>query len=286
MKYLIAQNNIVAITKVISSILNGELVFYSVEHFTENEILITLEKEIGNKAEIFIYIELWPQPNNALIKLFFLLDLLVSKGCNNIKLIIPFIPYLRQDRELRPNSSIGSRSIAKILTYFSINKIYTFDIHSSNAAGFFECGLINMSNNEYFANKLIEHNACSKALVLAPDMGALERAYILAKSIKATHQYLKKTRKNGQIFTESLSGIEKYDNIILVDDIIDSGKTILSAIKSCKKYTNNIFICVSHILCKNITNKIAKKYPEVKIISPDPTELSPKELKLLYSQLL
>ncbi|MDX1923699.1 MAG: ribose-phosphate diphosphokinase [Rickettsiaceae bacterium] len=270
----------------IAQIINASIISFEIKNFTESEKLIELSQIPEKNSEIIIFKKLWPKPNDSLIELLILLDQLVNSDIYNISLIIPFIPYLRQDRQFTPKSSVGARAIANLLSHFPINNIYTFDPHSEAACYYFSGGVVKLNYYDYFAHKLKELKIePENTLIIAPDLGALSRAKHFSEIFGTKYAYLKKMREGENISIQPLSDAKKYDNIVIIDDMIDSGGTILSAIKALEAKYEKIIICISRILKESAIIDINTKHPEVTIISPSNTELNNYEKELIYRQL-
>ncbi len=282
MKQILAHKDELRHPSIISKVIGGTLIPLSVHHFIENEKLISVDGEINTDCEIFLFKILWPNPNEKLMELFLILDLLQSKGVS-ISIISPFIPYLRQDKFLCSSQTIGARAIGNILSQFGVQKIYSFDLHSQNASNFLKCTICDMNYNDYFIHKLalLLVNP-TNTLVVAPDAGALNRAKKLALSFGSSFTNLQKHRHGSDIFTSPLRGAKKYDNIVIIDDIMDSGNTILSAINRLQEYCDRIFVCISHVLKQNTELQIINSYSNVTIIFPDIGTMSDHEIEMIY----
>jgi ribose-phosphate pyrophosphokinase len=212
--------------------------------FSNQEFFIRLQNDC---KKILIEFPKHNSVNDSIIDLALILDSLSSYDIKSIILLIPYMPYSRQDKRVRVGDSLGIKVIADILNSFNINKIITFDLHSTNSIDFFKAQIINLTPDIIFFEQLKKHSP-QDTIVIAPDQGSLNRAKAVAKIIGCDVISTTKKRFNDSIDHQLEVEIKK-DNIVIIDDIIDSGKTIASLIKQIK--TNDIksiYIYTTHIL--------------------------------------
>jgi phosphoribosylpyrophosphate synthetase len=306
MKILISNSENLEESSYLAKKLEAEILNFEISNFSGNEKFISFINAPVQDSKIYIFHKLWPNPNDKIIELLLILDYIKSKNYEISGLIIPYLPYLRQDRELKENSAIGARMIAQIFESYKVRKIYTIDAHSKSAIKFFGDKLYNISSVNIFAKRLkdlIESEIKSSThrhpeqserstslpdwiatptarndynekmeldissfLVLSPDQGSYIRAVELAKKLSLDCAYLNKVRENNEVRAYGLNKIG-LQNFIIIDDMIDSGKTIIASLKNIAESCNNIIVCVSHMLNKSTIVKISDKYPKIKFIN-------------------
>ena len=247
--------------------ISAKLVKYEIKNFTGNEKFLKVNQNIDFNEAIYIYKSFWPAPNDKIMELVLLLDLLESNGAKNIRLIIPFIPYLRQDREVLSNSSVGARALARLLRSFNIEEIITYDAHSENSMSFFEGKITNLNYYELFASRISKENFDQEnSIVISPDQGSKFRAKNLAELLSVKYCALTKKRIGSEVVITGFDNSRIWDQVIIIDDIIDTGGTILSTIELISECSKKITICISHIVNIEAINKIKNKYAEITFI--------------------
>ncbi len=241
-------------------------------NFNCHEELLYLNSSEQIEQHGIIIHELWPHPEQKIIELLLLLDLLESKGLKSATLIVPYIPYLRQDRELKNNAAIASRMLFKLFEHTAISKIISIDCHSEKAMSYFSKEFINLSPANFFAGILQKQiKDLSDSLVISPDKGSAKRAENLANLLKIPYQVLSKERKSDRIEITGFNSDKKYKNIIIIDDILDTGNTIKSTIERLQNYAEEIVICVTHLLNQEGVKLIESLGNNIKVITTNST---------------
>jgi ribose-phosphate pyrophosphokinase len=233
--------------------------FVGIEHkkFPDGESYVRLKKSIS-REDVVILQTLYPQ-NDSIVELFFLLDLINELQPKSITLVIPYFAYARQHKRYRKWEAISSKTLAKLIQCFRVNKLITFDLHSKDVLNFFEIPTVHLTAAELIAEYFLKKNL-KRPFVLIPDQEREEMAKIAARVLNCNYSFLKKYRSRitGEIKTKIWKDFDiKGKDVILLDDIISTGKTMLNAIKIVKrKKARSIFVsCVHHI-----PSKIYKKF--------------------------
>jgi ribose-phosphate pyrophosphokinase len=218
------------------------------------------------KQEIFIYHKLWPEFEKNILDLCMILVAL--EKYDNIRLVTPFLPLLRQDREFSKNSSIGSKILANILNSYNVKEIITFETHSEASQKFFKSNIINLNCFEGFYNSIKQDISSGKWKIISPDDGGIKRAKLFADICKAEYEALKKKRSLDGKISHSFERNENT-NYIILDDMIDSGRTIISAANILKTPDNKIIILTTHLFNSSTIEKILSESNVHKIICSD-----------------
>lgn len=211
--------------------------------------------DIGREA--IVVGNAWEEPQSI-----FLLSLLVhavkDAGAKRVKLIAPWIAYGRQDRAARPGEVAAAEVAAGLLLSSGATRIVTLDAHSPTFIRFFHGRLTNILPIEDIVRIAKEKKITA---VAAPDYGALQRAKQIAKKLNVPFiQVSKKRIAPGSIEESLASGNPDGKNVLLVDDMADSGKTLFAA--SCVLRANGAFSVsafVSHAIDLSRLSKQAKK---------------------------
>jgi len=206
------------------------------------------EKKVGRKA---VVVQSLSQPtDHHLIEFCLICDALKRKGVKEIIGVIPWLGYSKQDKVFREGESLSVKVIAKMLQVAGLEKIVTFDLHNLAILGFFDIPLINLSANQLF----IEHfksKVDENTIVVAPDAGAVKSSSSFAQKLGVDVTYIDKKRdlNSGKVMIKGVSGKVKGKNVLIVDDMLATGETLIETAKFLKKEkVQSIKVAVTHHL--------------------------------------
>ena len=212
------------------------------------------------------------------MELLLVIDALRRSSAKNVTAVIPYYGYARQDRKVAPRTSISAKVVANLLTNAGASRIVTVDLHAGQIQGFFDMPVDNLFTTPLFA-KYIKKKFKSKNLIcVSPDVGGVQRTRGLATRIKADLAIIDKRRpKPGKSQVMNIIGNVKGKTCIIVDDIIDSGGTIVNAVEALKKAgAIEVYVFITHaVLSGEAVSKI-KKSKIKKLIITDTIDNSKK----------
>ena len=206
-----------------------------------------------------------------------------------ITAVIPYYGYARQDRKVQPRVPITAKLVANLITIAGANRVLVMDLHVGQIQGFFDIPVDNLfaapALIDYFRKKKLKEMA-----IVAPDPGAVERAAAFAKRLKASLAIIDKRRPHpGVAKVFNVIGKVKDKNAILVDDMVDTGGSVIEAAKVLKKKgASNIYVSCTHPLFSGgaakrlqksvikevvVTNTVpfnSKKNSKIKVLSVAP----------------
>ncbi|XAO72578.1 MAG: ribose-phosphate diphosphokinase [Candidatus Vidania fulgoroideorum] len=232
--------------------------------FPDGEKIIKIEKKIKKEVNLIFIIK--GNINIRLIELIMILDVLKEKKIN---LIMPYFPYSRQDK--KENGSFNSKLISKIINKFKLKKIITFDLHSEYIKFLYNCKFINIKTTKII-NKI-----SNKKTIVFTDIGSYKR---FGEKSNKNKIIFEKNRNKKKVKVRQLNKTNKKNRkIIIIDDIIDSGKTFKEIHKKIKKIGfKKIYAYFTHLLIKN---KV-KLFDEIKkIYTTDSIETYIKNIKVI-----
>lgn len=200
-----------------------------IEKFLDGEILPKFEESVRDEDVYFIQSTI---TSDSIIQLLLTIDASKRAGCKSFTLIAPFQGYSRQDKTDHLRSSIGSKMLADILEKVGMSKIITIDLHASSIQGFYNTPVIHLNGNKIFIN-YIKRAKLENITILAPDGGAVSRASDFCKAFPgSTFAMINKKRiKPNEVHSMDLVGDVKDRNVVIVDDLIDTGGTLKKAAK-------------------------------------------------------
>lgn len=250
------------------------------DRFPNGEWYACIEEKVsGKKCAI---LGAFTPPDENLLKSLVLAHTLKKEGAKKVLMILPYFAYARHDKNKQYESFITDL-VGKISAVSGFDKIITIDIHSKKAEALMKVTVLNISPVDLFLSQLNKSDL-AKVTIIAPDEGALDRAekFREAAGVSLPVTYFKKTRVKGKIVHSEIVG-ELSANVIIVDDILDTGGTLLSCAKELKrKGVKKITVVVTHGL---FSGKKWQKLFELnvkKIITTDstPTSLRMKNKKI------
>jgi ribose-phosphate pyrophosphokinase len=196
-------------------------------NFADGEFNVSFEENLRGK-HVFIIQSTFPPAEN-LMELLMLVDAARRSSARQIIAVIPYFGYARQDRKDKPRVPITAKLIANILTASGINRIITIDLHADQIQGFFDIPVDHLYASSLFVEYIKVLNL-PNLVFASPDTGGTRRAAAYAKALDTGFVICYKQRsKANQVENMQLIGDVKGKDVILLDDIIDTGGTISKA---------------------------------------------------------
>ena len=256
------------LAKELSKKIKANLVKSEIRVFPDGESKITLIGKISKKKSIVLQ-SIYPPVDTNLVQVLSLITK-AKENSSEVIAVIPYMGYARQDREFLPGEIVTMKVLGKLFKSAGASKIIVVDIHSSIGLKHFSIKTKNVTaipDLVGFFKKLSLKNP----LVVSPDQGGKERAKEFAKEFNSDYISLEKTRdrKTGKvkIKTKNLEEVKNRD-LILVDDIISTGGSIIKATQFLKKQKcKRIYVACTHALLMNDAEKKIKKAGVTSIIS-------------------
>ena len=257
MKLLTGNSNKV-LSKNIAKYLKTKLVNSSIRKFADGEIYIEINENIRGNS-IFIVQSISSPANDNLMELLLSIDALKRSSAKNITAVIPYFGYARQDRKVVPRTSISAKLVSNLITKAGADRVVTVDLHAGQIQGFFDIPVDNLFSTPIFARHARKKIKSKKVICVAPDVGGTERARALGKLLNVGLAIVDKRRpKPGQSQVMNVIGDVKGQTCIIVDDIIDSGGTIVNAAKALKsRGAKDVYVYITHgVLSGDAVKKI------------------------------
>ena len=164
------------------------------------------------------------------MELLLCIDALKRSSAKNITAVIPYFGYARQDRKVVPRTSISAKLVSNLITKAGADRIVTVDLHAGQIQGFFDIPVDNLFATPIFARHIKRKIKSKNLICVAPDVGGVERARALGRKLDVGLALFDKRRPSpGKSLVMNVIGKVKGKTCIIVDDIIDSGGTIVNA---------------------------------------------------------
>ena len=219
-----------------------------VNHFADGETLVELGESVRGK-KIYVIQSTSKPVNESLMEVLICLDALRRSSAGEITCIIPYFGYARQDRKALPRQPITAKLVASLLEEAGANRVVTFDLHAAQIQGFFHCPVDDLTTvpmmGQYFKRMHFDPN---DTVVVSPDHGGVKRARNLAEMLECPIAIIDKRRPRANVCEAcNIIGDVKDKHVIIVDDIIDTGGSLIAAANILKESgSKDIYVCVSH----------------------------------------
>ncbi|RJP27992.1 MAG: ribose-phosphate pyrophosphokinase [Candidatus Omnitrophota bacterium] len=206
-----------------------------VSRFSEGEIRVKINENVRGK-DVFIVQSTCPPPNDNLMELLIMMDALRRASSKRITAVIPYFGYARQDRKDQPRVPISAKLIANLLTVAGADRVLTMDLHAGQIQGFFDIPVDHLFSVgvfiDYFSN--IDPK---DVVVVSPDVGSIKMARAYAKRLNAALAIIDKRRIDPEK-SEALHILGEVEgkDVIIVDDLIATGSSLIEAVGVLKKY--------------------------------------------------
>ena len=244
----------------ISKYLKNRLVNSSIRKFADGEIYIEINENIRGNS-IFLIQSISSPANDNLMELLLCVDALKRSSAKNITAVIPYFGYARQDRKVAPRTSISAKLVSNLITKAGADRIVTVDLHAGQIQGFFDIPVDNLFATPIFTRHIKRKIKNKNLICVAPDVGGVERARALGRKLNAELAIIDKRRSApGKSLVMNVIGNVKGKICIIVDDLIDSGGTIVNATEALKKRgAKEVHVYVTHgVLSGDAVEKIKK----------------------------
>lgn len=200
-----------------------------VKRFADMEIFVEIQENVRGQDVFVIQSTSFPA-NDNLMELLILIDALKRSSAGRITAVIPYYGYARQDRKPGPRTPISAKLVANLLERAGTDRVLTLDLHAGQIQGFFDIPTDNLFAAPIFARDILEQNNADDVVIVSPDVGGVVRARAIAKRIQCPIAICDKRRERpGESEVMNVIGEVDGRRCILIDDIIDSGGTLVNA---------------------------------------------------------
>ncbi len=271
----------------ISKYLKNRLVNSSIRKFADGEIYIEINENIRGNS-IFLIQSISSPANDNLMELLLCVDALKRSSAKNITAVIPYFGYARQDRKVAPRTSISAKLVSNLITKAGADRVVTVDLHAGQIQGFFDIPVDNLFATPIFTRHIKRKIKNKNLICVAPDVGGVERARALGRKLNAELAIIDKRRSApGKSLVMNVIGNVKDKICIIVDDLIDSGGTIVNATEALKKRgAKEVHVYVTHGVLSGDAIKKIKKSKIKNLVVTDTINISDKVKKVRNIEIL
>ena len=257
---IVAGNSNPALAKEIGDYLETSLTQAVVKRFADMEIFVEIQENVRG-ADVFVVQSTSFPANDHLMELLIIIDALRRASARRITAVIPYFGYARQDRKPGPRAPISAKLVANLITRAGADRVMTLDLHAGQIQGFFDIPTDNLYASPLMVRDIKERFKLDNVMVVSPDVGGVARARGLAKRINAPLAIVDKRRErpNESEVMNVIGEVEGY-TCVLIDDIVDSGGTLVNAADALlKQKAKDVYAYISHgVLSSGAVTRVSK----------------------------
>ncbi|MEA2986214.1 MAG: ribose-phosphate pyrophosphokinae [Alphaproteobacteria bacterium] len=244
---LVAGNSNPGLAKAIGDYLKTPLTKASVRRFADMEIFVEIQENVRG-TDVFIVQSTSFPANDHLMELLIIIDALRRASARRITAVVPYFGYARQDRKPGARTPISAKLVANLITHAGADRVMTLDLHAGQIQGFFDIPTDNLYASPVMVRDIRERFDLAKIMVVSPDVGGVVRARGLAKRINAPLAIIDKRRERaGDSEVMNVIGEVAGHTCVLVDDIVDSGGTLVNAADALlEQGASDVYAYISH----------------------------------------
>jgi ribose-phosphate pyrophosphokinase len=216
--------------------------------FSDGESAIHIE-EVVRGSDVFIIQSTCPPANDNLVELLIIIDALRRASAGRITAVMPYFGYARQDRKAKARDPISAKLVANLITTAGADRILTMDLHAPQLQGFFDIPVDHLIGVPILAGYFKEKfQDTSDVVVVSPDVGSVSRSRKFAERLEVPLAIIDKRRPKANV-SEIMNIIGDVNNkrVVLVDDLIDTGGTIVNAVNALVEIgAKEVYACCTH----------------------------------------
>ena len=274
---LVTGNSNPALAKAVSDYLELPLTDCTVRRFNDNEIFVEIHENVRGE-DVFILQSTSYPANDNLMELLIIADALHRSSARRITAVIPYFGYARQDRKSASRTPISAKLVANLITTAGINRVITLDLHAAQIQGFFDIPTDNLYGAPVMVRDIQKNYKKGNVMIVSPDVGGVARARATAQRIGADLAIVDKRRpKAGVSEVMNIIGDVSGHDCILIDDIADSGGTLVNAADALLKAgATSVSAYVTHgVLSNGAAERIAGSKLRELVITDSIAETEP-----------
>lgn len=224
-----ACNSNLPLAQSISDHLDTKLVKATIKRFADQEVSVEIHENIRGEDVFVVQSTSYPA-NDNLMELLLTLDAMRRSSAKRVTAVIPYFGYARQDRKSGPRTPISAKLVANLITQAGADRVLTMDLHAGQIQGFFDIPVDNLYAAPMFAKDIARRYEEKDLVIVSPDVGGVVRARNLATRLHCDLAIIDKRRPRAGV-SEVMNVIGDVENrhCVLVDDIVDSGGTLINA---------------------------------------------------------
>ena len=203
----------------------------SSRQFSDGEIQVNIEESVRG-FDVFIIQSTSFPVNNHLMELLIMVDACNRASANSVNVVMPYFGYARQDRTAAPREPITAKLVANMLVKAGVDRVLTLDLHAVQVQGFFDIPVDNLYTVPLFAKHYCEKGLSGEdVVVVSPKNSGVKRARSLAEHLDAPIAIIDYAQDDAHRNEGYIIGDVAGKKAILIDDILNTGRTFAEASK-------------------------------------------------------
>jgi ribose-phosphate pyrophosphokinase len=232
---LVTGNSNRALAQAVASYLELPLTDCTVKRFADKEVYVEVHENVRGEDAFILQSTSFPA-NDNLMELLILCDALRRSSARRITAVIPYFGYARQDRKSAPRTPISAKLVANLIAQAGANRVLMLDLHAAQIQGFFDIPSDNLTAAPVMVRDIQDNYDVKNVMIVSPDVGGVVRARNVAGRIGANLAIVDKRRpRAGVSEVMNIIGDVEGQACILIDDIVDSGGTLVNAAEALLK---------------------------------------------------
>mgnify|MGYP002572636252 FL=1 len=244
-----------------------------VKTFSDGEIALSINESVRG-SDVFVVQSTCQPVNNNLMELLISIDGFKRASAGRITAVMPYFGYARQDRKAKARDPISAKLVADLLTTAGADRVLTMDLHAAQIQGFFNIPVDHLLGVPllvpYFANRYRAKESRENLVIVSPDLGSVTRARNFAQKLDVPIAIVDKRRQRANSSeVMNIIGDVRDKELIIVDDMIDTGGSLVGAAKALKEIggARSIRACATHgVLSGSAIQRIQESYIEEVIL--------------------
>jgi len=256
---LVTGNSNRALAQSIASYLELPLSDCTVKRFADKEVYVELHENVRGE-DVFILQSTSFPANDNLMELLILTDALRRSSARRITAVLPYFGYARQDRRATGRTPISAKLVANLIAEAGVNRVITLDLHAAQIQGFFDIPTDNLYAAPTITRDILDNYKLDNTMIISPDVGGVARARAVAQRLGTDLAIVDKRRpKAGVSEVMNIIGDVSGQACILIDDIVDSGGTLVNAAEALLKAgAKEVSAYITHgVLSEGASERIA-----------------------------
>jgi ribose-phosphate pyrophosphokinase len=211
--------------------------------------------------DVFVVSSMHPETgmsvNDRLVRMLFFIAACRDHGADRVTAVAPWLPYARKDRVTKTHDPVSSRYVAQLFEAVGTDALVTVDVHNLSAfQNGFRCRTVNLDTRRLFLDEVAARAGDAPICIMSPDFGGVKRAELLRQAVELVRgkptgfAVMEKHRSDGMLSGDLFAGEVADHDVWIVDDMIESGETMLRAAQACRvRGARSVHLLATHAFC-------------------------------------